>query len=155
MSSLADQQLEIPITPPVSTAFYKQQVGIAVPRGVNTFAAILDVQTNKPLRFPTHSILLKTCWSAIVPLTSADVNASTVQLVLLKNLDDLFNNNLNDFVPIGDSNVLSDVNGKLTTDSSAIGQDMYVCPAVLCSFSVAPLLPEITDGTVKLIFKYI
>ena len=154
------QQLVLPTTlsPPVSTGFYKQQVGIAVPRGVNTYAAILDVQTNEPLRFPVNSILMRTCWSPIVPLASADVTTSTVQLVLLRNLDDLVNNNLNDYVPSGDFNIIAEVNGKMTTENSgnfATGQDMYVYPAILCSLSVPPLLPAITDGTVKLIFQYI
>ena len=156
------QQLVLPTTlsPPVSTGFYKQQVGIAVPRGNNVYAAILDVQTNEPLRFPANFILMRTCWSAIVPLVSANVNTSTVQLVLLRNLDDLVNNNLNDYVVSGISMTLDDVNGKASTENSdlfASGQNAYVYPAITCSLELPPLnpLPPITDGTVKLIFQYI
>ena len=69
----------------MSVSFYKQQVGIATVNDGKTQVDILDVQTNAQLQLPCPSVLMKTCWSAIVPLSSTN---SKVQLVLQQDTQD-------------------------------------------------------------------
>ena len=116
--------------------FYKQKVGICVPKEVNNINNILDVQTNAPLQFPTNSIVLKTSWASLTPETVD----TTVQLVLLKSLD-----TSDDYIILGSFNIVSA--GIESDVNLAMPEPGYVYAALLCSCSLPP--------TIKIIFQYI
>ena len=125
--------------------FYKQKVGVALllSQSDTTVASIVDVQTNAQLELPEHSILLKTTWSAVVPLSS-DCSDATVQLVLC--------NPDNQHIHASPVYTLQDINQSQTCDTSVYyDQDKttYKCPVLLLQSTCK------VKGAVKIIFSYI
>lgn len=127
----------------MSISFYKQQVGIAIVNDGKTQVDILDVQTNAQLQLPNPSVLMKTCWSAIVPLSNTN---SKVQLVL---------QHQDDSVVISPEYAVDTLNqSSLTTDNTpyyqqCVGKPNHKCPFLLLSGE------PVNSGVIKFTFLYI
>lgn len=158
-------QLVLPPTlnPPIASGFYKQQVGIGVPRGQDAVVLVYDVQTNAPLQLPVRSIPMRTFLSAVVPLVSASPTTSDIKIVFLKDV-----NNLLDYIVYNNDATITvnEVNNKLSLelpDGFGVGQPEYIYAGLLCSPTPppppmpppTPAPPAITDGTVKIIYQYV
>lgn len=129
----------------MSISFYKQQVGIATVNDGKTQVDILDVQTNAQLQLPNPSVLMKTCWSAIVPLSNTN---SKVQLVLQQDTQD-------DSVVISPEYTVDTVNqSSFTTDNTSYYQQCVGKPNHKCPFLLLSGEPVIS-GVIKFTFLYI
>lgn len=139
-----------------SSGFYKQKVGIANPRGENIVTLVYDVQTGAPLALPLKAVPIIASLSSVVQLNSTDTEKSQIQVVFLKDP-----NNLNDFVRYSQPYSIRNVNNKLSVDMLHcynVGKTEYLYAALLCCETPStpdPTPPAITDGTIKIIYQYV